>query len=106
LKLQHSLIGSRYAEWALRGHPTQRQIVVRQRQAAQPNLFQSEIAALVIPLPPAPEQTAISRTLDALEHTLRAEEAERNKFRLLKNGLMEDLLSGRIRASFGEAPPA
>jgi len=48
-------------------------------------------------LPPLPEQTAIAATLSDMDAELAALEARRDKTRLLKLGMMEELLTGKTR---------
>lgn len=53
------------------------------------------------PLPPINEQHRITEVLDAHDKRIRAEEAYRDKLVLQKRGLMDDLLTGRVRVSGG-----
>jgi type I restriction enzyme S subunit len=52
---------------------------------------------LLVPLPPFSEQVAVAEALDAHDVRIRAEEAYRDKLVQVKRGLMEDLLTGRVR---------
>lgn len=97
IKLQSRCCQSRFAEWVLQSSFVQRQIHKEQLQAAQPNLFQGSIRRLLVPLPSLSEQHRIAEILDAHDARIRAEEAYRDKLKLQKKGLMEDLLTGRVR---------
>jgi type I restriction enzyme S subunit len=55
------------------------------------------IADMIIPLPPLPEQRAIAAVLSDMDAEIAALEARREKTRALKQGLMQELLTGRIR---------
>ena len=56
------------------------------------------IAKMLIPLPPTKdEQTAIADVLSDMDAELAALEQRRDKTRLLKQGMMQELLTGRIR---------
>jgi len=55
------------------------------------------INAIPIPFPPLPEQTAIAAVLSDMDAELTALEARREKTRLLKLGMMQELLTGKIR---------
>ncbi len=48
-------------------------------------------------LPPVPEQTAIAAVLSDMDAELAALESRRDKTRALKQGMMQELLTGRIR---------
>jgi type I restriction enzyme, S subunit len=57
----------------------------------------SEISDLIIPIPPITEQRKILDCVGGYERSLAAENAELAKLLLLKRGLMDDLLTGRVR---------
>jgi type I restriction enzyme S subunit len=57
----------------------------------------SEYQHLVIQLPHPEEQTAIAKILSDMDAEIAALEAKRNKVRELKTGMMQELLTGRIR---------
>jgi len=65
-------------------------------ETAQPAISLKNLRAK-FPLPAIPEQDAILACLDAYDTRLRAEEAYRDKLKLLKAGLMDDLLTGQVR---------
>jgi type I restriction enzyme S subunit len=53
--------------------------------------------ALLVALPKRQEQDRIVALLDAYDARIRAEEATLAKLRQVKRGLMDDLLTGRVR---------
>jgi type I restriction enzyme S subunit len=57
----------------------------------------AELNRLQFPLPPAPEQTAIAEVLSDMDGELAALEQRRDKTRALKQGMMQELLTGRTR---------
>lgn len=52
--------------------------------------------------PPLDEQKRIVRVANAYDSRIRTEEAYREKLKLLKQGLMDDLLTGRVRVPVAE----
>jgi type I restriction enzyme S subunit len=62
-----------------------------------PAINSSDVEALQIPLPPLPEQRAIAAVLSDMDAEIAALEARREKTRALKQGMMQELLTGRIR---------
>lgn len=48
-------------------------------------------------IPPLPEQTAIAAVLSDMDAEIAALEARRDKTRLLEQGMMEELLTGKTR---------
>ena len=61
------------------------------------NLRPSSIESLEFSIPPLPEQTAIAEVLTDLDAELAALEQRRAKTRALKQGMMQELLTGRTR---------
>ncbi|KPA19125.1 restriction endonuclease S subunit [Candidatus Magnetomorum sp. HK-1] len=90
---------SRYAEWILRSEIIQSQILNSQLQAAQPNLFQGPIKKLLIPLPKIQEQESVYSKLDSLERCIKTETIKKSKMFKIKKGLMQDLLTGKVRVN-------
>ncbi|MDD4822846.1 MAG: restriction endonuclease subunit S [Bacteroidales bacterium] len=66
--------------------------------AGQPNISQSIIKVLYLLLPPTKsEQTAIAQILTDMDDEITQLEAERNKYKQIKSGMMQQLLTGNIR---------
>jgi type I restriction enzyme, S subunit len=65
--------------------------------ATRYNIAKSAFLRLELPLPPRLEQTAIAAVLSDMDAELTALEARRDKTRALKQGMMQELLTGRIR---------
>jgi len=55
------------------------------------------IRSLSVPFPKTDEQTAIAAVLSDMDAEIAALEARRDKTRTLKQGMMQELLTGRIR---------
>ena len=62
-----------------------------------PSLKAKTIENIEITIPPLPEQTAIAAVLSDMDAEIAALEAQRDKTRTLKQGMMQELLTGRIR---------
>ena len=56
-----------------------------------------DVAAIEVRLPPYSEQTAIATILSDMDAEIAALEAKLSKTRQLKQGMMQELLTGRIR---------
>lgn len=72
-------------------------------QLAQANLNLEQVGLTVIPLPPLVEQNRVVVALDAQEGRIHAETTRMTKLQALKRGLMEDLLTGRVRVPVADA---
>jgi type I restriction enzyme, S subunit len=63
----------------------------------QTNLRRGEVLNCPIPLPSLPEQQAIADILQSVDDFIRAEEERLTQLETLKRGLMQDLLTGKVR---------
>jgi type I restriction enzyme S subunit len=64
---------------------------------AVPIVNKSKFSSVLVPVAPLDEQRRIAAVLDAHDARIRAEEAVLAKHRQVKRGLMDDLLTGRVR---------
>jgi type I restriction enzyme S subunit len=65
-----------------------------------PHINVKDFKRFMIPLPSSStEQQAICSALEHAEHWVEAEDSELTKLRLVKSGLMDDLLTGRVRVT-------
>ena len=60
-------------------------------------ISKSNIAKITLPVPSVPEQTAIATILSDMDSELAALDAKLAKARAIKQGMMQELLTGRIR---------
>jgi type I restriction enzyme S subunit len=60
-------------------------------------ISKTNIAKLTLPIPSVPEQTAIAGVLSDMDAELAALEQRRDKTRALKQGMMQELLTGKTR---------
>ena len=68
-----------------------------QTGGAQPHIHAVDLAPIEIGCPELEEQTAIANVLSDMDAELASLEARRDKTRALKQGMMQALLTGRIR---------
>ncbi len=66
-------------------------------QGGQPNLSGEIVKSIELPMPSVPEQYAIAAVLTDMDAEFAALEARRDKAIALKQGMMQELLTGRIR---------
>ena len=55
------------------------------------------IRNLIVAIPPIPEQRAIAEVLSDMDNEITALEARLSKLRDIKQGMMQELLTGRTR---------
>lgn len=75
------------------------QVLRRQGGLAQQHFNVGEMKELVVARPSVPEQNRIASIFEALTKRVESERMAAAKLRLLKQGLMEDLLTGRVRVT-------
>jgi type I restriction enzyme S subunit len=97
---------SEFMLWALRTHATQLQIEHGTQSIGVPDLGLDKIGSILVVAPPLDEQRRIVVPLVAHKAKLAAATSELGKLRKLKSGLMDDLLTGRIRVTPLLAQPA
>lgn len=90
---------SEFMLWALRTHATQLQIEHGTQSIGVPDLGLDKIGSILVVAPPLDEQRRIVVPLVAHKAKLAAATSELGKLRKLKSGLMDDLLTGRVRVT-------
>ena len=90
-------VSSRYLLWALRAPIVTRQILVRVNGSALKEIPLKELRKVPVPVPPKAEQSQISEHLQDLETTLVNHGRLLDSHLIVKQGLMQDLLTGRVR---------
>jgi type I restriction enzyme S subunit len=78
-------------------HLRQEEIYKAQTGGAQPHIHPSDLMPLIVNIPDASEQRTIATVLADMDAELAALEQRRDKTRDLKQGMMQELLTGRIR---------
>ena len=75
---------------------------VRNRTSATINqITKKDFEDIIIPLPPLDEQIAIADTLSALDKEISSLETERAKISHIRDGAINDLLTGKVRLKIG-----
>ena len=84
--------------YALRAEQTRQWVIDNSQASALTNINQRIADAIPLRMPPSlPEQTAIAEVLSDMDEELAALETRLAKTRALKQGMMQSLLTGRIR---------
>ncbi len=92
-----SIVLSKYLLWAFRSYAVEYQVGLGIQSIGVPDLGLEKIGKLLFIVPSLEEQSRIVSALDSNATRIRAEEAVLAKRRQLKRGLMDDLLTGRVR---------
>ena len=75
----------------------QSEIFKLQTGGAQPHVYPRDIEKIEIQLPSKPEQIAIAKALTDMDEEISILQARLDKYKQLKQGMMQQLLTGRIR---------
>ncbi len=85
----------RYIELCIR--QAKRLLNAQAPQSAQKNINLEVLRPLLLPIPSPKEQDRIAEIYETHDGRIRAEEAYRDKLQAIKQGLMHDLLTGKVR---------
>ncbi len=97
IRLDQARAKPRWVGNYLAGAVGQKQFYRLNDAGAKAGLNLPTVSRLLIALPKVHEQERIGTIIDAHDARIRAEEAYRDKLKLQKQGLMQDLLTGRVR---------
>jgi type I restriction enzyme, S subunit len=86
-----------FLRYLLRGQAIRKLIIKIAQGYTRFNLSKVQVLKIRIPVPPVVEQLKISKILSKLDEYLSIYIAKKEELKLLKKGLMQQLLTGRIR---------
>lgn len=86
-----------YSGYALRAPFVRSQIIPMGQGAVRANVGQQNLGGVLVPLPPLSEQRAIAEVLADMDAEVDTLVARRDKSRSIKQGMMQELLTGRTR---------
>jgi type I restriction enzyme S subunit len=97
LRCKPALANSAFVYCHLFAGGIERQIESLLTGSNYPAINSADVKALRIPCPSLPEQTAIAEVLSDMDAEITALEERRDKTRALKQGMMQELLTGKTR---------
>jgi len=99
IKPKHEKVVNIFLKYFLDSEWIKKQILKRTKQLSVINLHLEEIRDFLIFLPPLSEQKRIAEILSQIDQAIEKEEKYKQKLERLKKGLMEDLLTGKVRVN-------
>ena len=99
VKVDFKKSNSHYVMYSLQSSILQKQMQTSLNQSAQPNLFLGPINKLRILSPPLLEQQKIATILSSVDSKLDVLSEKKTHYLELKQGLMQQLLTGKIRVN-------
>ena len=105
--LKNISINNAYLYYHIQGRAFQKELYDRTLHHATPKkINKGEIGKCFVIIPPLDEQKAIADTLTALDTEISSLEAERAKISNIRDGAMNDLLTGKVRLIHGNRKTA
>lgn len=99
LRFKPILVLNDFAFWQMQSTEFQQAMVRRSTGSTATGIQRAELVKLHFKAPPVDEQSLIAQRLFSLEQKLASELAALDKQRQEKSGLMDDLLTGRVRVT-------
>lgn len=99
MRFDADLVTNNFAFWQLISDPFQRAMVKLSTGTTASGIQRAKLVLIQFAVPPLEEQQAIDERLRAIEARLAAERSTAHKHRLERSGLMDDLLTGRVRVN-------
>lgn len=97
VKVNIQKLNPQYLKGFLNTKPYWNWVNMMSMRSGQPGINGKEYSQLQIPLPPLPEQKAIAEILTDIDKEIEALEKKRDKYKALKQGMMQELLTGKTR---------
>jgi len=94
---EENLVLREYLAYVLRGERFVKYASDRMKGTNHPRISQKDILMYIFSLPPIDEQKVIVKILNSIDEWIMFEIKRKEKFERLKRGLMELLLTGRVR---------
>ena len=95
-------VNPHFINYCMRTYKAKRQVNKYIRQGTVGNLPGSDVLAFLIAQPIASEQDACVKRLESLSERVRREQDNLQKLSIIKTGLMQDLLTGKVRVKVDE----
>jgi type I restriction enzyme S subunit len=100
IRLRKNTLNRMYLKYVLQSKSVQKQTKTMAVQLAQMNLNLQQVGNIQIPIPPKEEQKRIADVLTTLDEQIEKEQKNKEKLETLKEGLMQVLLTGKVRVKF------
>ncbi|ADQ40174.1 restriction modification system DNA specificity domain [Caldicellulosiruptor acetigenus I77R1B] len=92
-------LDSSYLKYSLETEQIKKQIDILIGGSVLKRIVLKDIKSLLIFIPPLPEQQRVASILSQIDEVIEKEQAYKEKLERIKKGLMEDLLTGKVRVN-------
>ena len=97
IRLKNDSIDTPFCVQQLKGETVQLELKKLQTVGAQPNLSLQQISDVLLRVPPLPEQQKIAAILTSVDDVIEKTQAQIDKLKDLKTGMMQELLTRGVR---------
>ena len=97
IRIKDSCLNNQFLIYVLDSEIIKEQMRKRSKQGTVTNLHLEEIREFDIPLPSIEEQLSINAALNSVNDRLKLAQSKHRKMNDMKKGLMQDLLTGKVR---------
>ena len=97
LRPHYNKVNNKYLFYILNSIKSQEQIIFYSKSTAQIGIYLGGLVKIAIPIPPLPEQQKIAKILSNADKEIGALEQKTEKYKMIKEGLMQELLTGKVR---------
>ena len=97
LRVDKKIADPYFVQYVINSRIIRRQALAKAKGTTRKRINLSEIRELLIPLPPLLEQQKIAEILSTIDKKLELERKRKEKLEKIKRGLMNDLLTGKVR---------
>lgn len=110
IRLSKGIINVKFCIQQLKSDTVQLELKKLQTVGAQPNLSLQQVSDISVPLPPLQEQQKIAAILTSVDDVIEKTQAQINKLKDLKTGMMQELLTrgvgvgGKPHTEFKDSP--
>ena len=105
IKTKKDRINSLYLVYSLNSQTVRLQILPYSKTSTRTEIHIGHIKKIIIPLPPLPEQQKIAEILSTVDKLIEVRKKQKDKLERVKKGLMNLLLTGKVRVVVnGERP--
>ena len=106
LRLPPAKVEARWLVYLYRHNFVQRRVEANAVGSTMPSLNNAVMERLLISFPQPDEQVEIGRRIQKLDVEIHSQLAHRDKLKVIKTGLMQDLLTGKVRVRVDEPEEA
>jgi type I restriction enzyme S subunit len=101
----HDRLSPTYCKYAFQTYAVRNQMILNSKFTTRAGISGESLARLKIAIPPKIEQEKITKVLSAIDNRINALSEKNKSKKAMKQALMQDLLTGKVRVNTAQATP-